>query len=401
MTTIPFSRAGIGVAPFLPLPGWPSPPGPAASTSPNWQQIAAMIAAQAPSAAGYYWQLQAQWVVSLSDINATQWSAGTNLNFPGNISGTWWIGLSGPLKGVLMVRPAGLSGSFFFLQALSRPLPPRVALAGAPQAGLAGGDCNCEGEIPLDPRVYAAVQWDLSQFNCPGCGRLGLPLMAFSPSIKPPPPGCTKYCTVDDRGKIVCFDDCPPRTLAGASPMNQMTVPAFLRPGAGAPRTFSGVGRLGAATDVFSGLTAAQQAWVLTTLQAWLSSPATQSWYNINSSLCPGVALTGMDLTNAKQLGDLVACFQAYTNAQGQSSLNTSGILDSNTLSALIAWNGAAGGGACPGNCAGAASASTSSSTTYWIVGGVAVAALIGGIWYATSRSHHGRGAAQAYEGAY
>jgi len=176
--------------------------------------------------------------------------------------------------------------------------------------------------------------------------------------------------------------------------MNQMTVPGFLR--GYAPRR----GRLGAPPlDVFTSLATAQQQWVLSALAAWLGSPGTQGWYNLNSGSCPGVT-SGMDLTNPKQRGDVVACFQAYYNAQnGQGGvITTDGTLDAMTLAALMVTMANAGP-ACPSNCvppvaptpAPTAAPAATSYTAYYVVGGIAVAALAGGIWYAmrAKPAHH------------
>jgi hypothetical protein len=264
-------------------------------------------------------------------------------------------------------------------------------------AGVGGSD-ECDGSGPggpyINPALYRALQWNMSQYNCPKCGSFGYDGWSCAAGCGGPFGGpATVQAAAAAQAALA--------GLNGKTPMNhpsfaglgapQTNVPRFLQlPGRAQYGMFAG---LGAATgaDMFASLSTAQQAWVLLVLANWFGASATQAWYNVNSTMCPGVTV-GMDLTVAANRMALVACFQAWYNAQGTGgAISTAGALDSNTLSALIAWNGAAGGSSCPGNCVAPTPAPTSgagSNTSAYVIGGLVVVALIGGIWYATANSH-------------
>lgn len=149
--------------------------------------------------------------------------------------------------------------------------------------------------------------------------------------------------------------------------------------------------------DVYSSLTPAQQTWVQSALGAWLADPNVLSW--IASNPCQGVT-QGMVLSNTTALYAVIPCFQEWFNTQASQggTINAQGVLDQQTLAALMAteaqasWGAAVGG--CPGSCGitpsgGGSSSSTSSSTTmYWVAGGIAVV-LAGGLLYVMNRRTH------------
>ncbi len=164
-------------------------------------------------------------------------------------------------------------------------------------------------------------------------------------------------------------------------------------------RRVAGFGMGAGPVDVYASLTPAQQSWVQAALGAWLNDPNVIAWWNVNGSSCPGVSL-GMNLTYGGALSAVVGCFQAWFNAQASQggNITTGGVLDQQTLAALMAteaqasWGAAVGG--CPGSCGitpsngGSSSSTSSSSTKYWIAGGVAVV-LAGGLLYVMNRRPH------------
>ena len=276
----------------------------------------------------------------------------------------------------------GYTSSFQWYRWSTQPAPPPVPFPrpvfprfrgplGDLDDGMKGADGGCSAEPVLDPRIYWAVQRQLQQFpNCPRCG-----------------PG--SYCS--------CGAGYGYGSLG--APMQANHVPDFMRLPSqrgrvGCAPCARALGRVGAPSgDVYASLSATQQAWVLGALAAWYNAAATQAWYNVNSSSCPGVSV-GMDLTNATNRAALVACFQVFTNAQMSQggAITTGGTLDAMTLAALQANYVAAGGAACPNGC-GITPSGTSTTTSYtgWIVGGLAAAAVAGGIWYAATHRNRSR----------
>ena len=215
---------------------------------------------------------------------------------------------------------------------------------------------------------------DAEMSGCTSCVQMGRPQGPTDPGIR-----CAACAWVKALG-VSGQEYCQTCQLARNEMIvsNGSTPPIFI---SGRPACGFGVG----AADAYSTLTSAQQTWVQTALFAWVTLPATVQWLAGTNGACTAITTTSYAAA--------AACFQTWFNSTAAGgSLQTTGVIDSMTLAALVAtaanapWGTTIG--ACPGNCGLSitpAPASSSNTTTY-VIAGVAVAAAGGAIYWLTRK---------------
>jgi hypothetical protein len=282
---------------------------------------------------------------------------------------------------------------------------------GAPAVGLCGCGCAscrggcCPGEC--NRRVGESAAGDSQCANCPSPD--GFPCNCVPGPSSPVEGPTDTYIRCADCRWLQQIGVNPASSKGSAIMQAVQSMPGFAmglsyggRPAPG----FDGFGVGAAAVDVYSSLSAAQQAWVQQALTAWLADPGTQNWLvatngasNNAGVLCSGVS-SGMVMSNLTAMYAVLGCFQnwymATSGSQGGAVQLPVGTLDQTTLAALMstgsqsAWGATLG--ACPNQCSVPTSGtSTSSNTALYVVGGIAAAAAIGGVGYAVARKRRAR----------